>query len=126
VFRVAFSNIGIDCTWARCAAPDRRIAVHELMSRPTISADEAVRIGLVAVCSARGLAARALECASRSPRSRLGRTADQTGMWTALELPSLQTAVEYEDRQQIVTTFGNAVPEAITAFLEKRPASFAD
>jgi enoyl-CoA hydratase len=47
-------------------------------------------------------------------------------MWTALELPSLQTAVEYEDRQQIVTTFGNAIPEAITAFLEKRPASFAD
>jgi enoyl-CoA hydratase len=48
------------------------------------------------------------------------------GMWTALEIPSQQAAVEYEDRQQIMGTFGNALPEAIAAFLEKRPAQFAD
>ena len=47
-------------------------------------------------------------------------------MWTALEIPSQQAAVEYEDRQQIMGTFGNALPEAIAAFLEKRPAQFAD
>src|SRR5437764_529932 len=48
------------------------------------------------------------------------------GMWTALEIPSERTAVEYEDRQQIMATFGQAPPEAVAAFLEKRPAEFAD
>ena len=48
------------------------------------------------------------------------------GMWAALEIPSQRTAVEYEDRQQIMATFGNAVPEAVEAFLHKRPAEFAD
>jgi hypothetical protein len=47
-------------------------------------------------------------------------------MWSALEIPSERAAVEYEDRQQIMATFSNAVPEAVGAFLEKRPASFAD
>ena len=41
-------------------------------------------------------------------------------------MPSEQAAVEYEDRQQIMATFGVALPEAIGAFLEKRPAEFAD
>ncbi|MFI4985650.1 MAG: hypothetical protein ACHQAV_06685 [Solirubrobacterales bacterium] len=48
------------------------------------------------------------------------------GMWTALELPSELAAIEYEDRQQIMATFGKAVPEAVTAFLEKRPAEPSD
>ena len=48
------------------------------------------------------------------------------GMWSALEIPSQQTATQYEDRQQIMASFGSAVPEAVSAFLEKRPAEFAD
>ena len=47
-------------------------------------------------------------------------------MWAALEIPSQQAAIEFEDRQQIMSTFGAAPPEAITAFLEKRPAEFED
>jgi enoyl-CoA hydratase len=47
-------------------------------------------------------------------------------MWAALEIPSQQTAIEYEDRQQIMATFGRAVPEAVGAFLEKRSPEFAD
>ena len=47
-------------------------------------------------------------------------------MWTALEIPSQQTAVEYEDRQQIMALHGQATSEAVNAFLEKRPAAFAD
>ena len=34
-------------------------------------------------------------------------------MWTALEIPSEQAAVEFEDRQQIMSTFGAAPPEAV-------------
>jgi hypothetical protein len=47
-------------------------------------------------------------------------------MWTALELPSEQAAIEYEDRQQIMALAGVAPAEAVTAFLEKRPAVFPD
>jgi hypothetical protein len=47
-------------------------------------------------------------------------------MWAALEIASERAAIEYEDRQQIMATFGAAPVEAISAFLEKRPASFPD
>jgi enoyl-CoA hydratase len=48
------------------------------------------------------------------------------GIWTALEIPSQQAAIEYEDRQQIMATFGSGVPKAVSAHLEKRPAEFTD
>ena len=48
------------------------------------------------------------------------------GMWAALEVSSERAAVEYEDRQQIMATFGTAPPEAVGAFLEKRPPTFDD
>ena len=48
------------------------------------------------------------------------------GMWSLLEIPSHLTALEYEDRGQIMATTGVAVGEAVSAFLEKRPAAFAD
>ena len=48
------------------------------------------------------------------------------GMWAALEISSERAAVEYEDRQQIMATFGSAPPEAVSAFLEKRTPSFED
>jgi hypothetical protein len=47
-------------------------------------------------------------------------------MWTALEIPSQLAVTEYEDRQQIMALHGQAPPEAVSAFLEKRPATFAD
>jgi enoyl-CoA hydratase/carnithine racemase len=47
-------------------------------------------------------------------------------MWAALEIASERAAVEYEDRQQIMAIHSPAVPEAVAAFLEKRPANFAD
>jgi hypothetical protein len=47
-------------------------------------------------------------------------------MWSALEIPSEQAAIEFEDRQQIMSTFGIAPPEAVSAFLEKRSAEFDD
>jgi enoyl-CoA hydratase len=90
--------------------------------------EEALAIGLVAdVVDGEGLAARALEAATQiAALAPWGVRLTKRGMWSALEIPSQQAAVEYEDRQQIMATFGNAVPEAIEAFLQKRPAEFAD
>jgi enoyl-CoA hydratase len=91
-------------------------------------AEEALRIGLVAeVAGEGGLLTRALQAAEEiASLAPWGVRLTKQGMWTALELPSEQAAVEYEDRQQIMATFGEATPEAIGAFLEKRPAEFAD
>jgi enoyl-CoA hydratase len=93
-----------------------------------VDAEEALRIGLVAdVVGDGGLPARALAAAEQiAALAPWGVRLTKRGMWSALEIPSEQAAVEYEDRQQIMATFGRAVPEAIAAFLEKRPAEFTD
>jgi enoyl-CoA hydratase len=133
VFRAAFINVGVsNCDMGTSWLLPRLIGAsrsHELMlTGRRVGADEALRIGLVAqVVAGDELADQAVrgarEIAARAPWAvRL----TKQGMWTALELPSEQAAVQFEDRQQIMGTFGVAPPEAVAAFLEKRPAEFAD
>ena len=133
VFRVAFVNIGVsNCDMGTSWLLPRLIGAsrsHELMlTGRRVGAEEALAIGLVAdVVDADRLAGRALEAASQiATLAPWGVRLTKQGMWAALELPSEQSAIEYEDRQQIMATFGNAPPEAVAAFLEKRPAEFAD
>ena len=133
VFRAAFLNIGVsNCDMGTSWLLPRLIGAsraHELMlTARRFGAEEALRIGLVAeVVGEGGLLTRALQAADEiASLAPWGVRLTKQGMWTALELPSEQAAVEYEDRQQIMATFGEATPEAIGAFLEKRPAEFAD
>jgi enoyl-CoA hydratase len=133
VFRVAFINIGVsNCDMGTSWLLPRLIGAsraHELMlTGRRMSAEEALRTGLVAdVVDAEQLASRALDGASQiASLAPWGVRLTKQGMWSALEVPSELAAIEYEDRQQIMSTFGNALPEAIGAFLEKRPAEFAD
>jgi enoyl-CoA hydratase len=133
VFRVAFLNIGVsNCDMGTSWLLPRLIGAsraHELMlTARRVDAEEALRIGLVADAVEGGaLAERALEAATQiAALAPWGVRLTKRGMWSALEIPSEQAAVEYEDRQQIMSTFGRAVPEAIEAFLHKRPAEFAD
>jgi enoyl-CoA hydratase len=93
-----------------------------------VGADEALRIGLVAdVVDGPALLDRSLEAAKQiAALAPWGIQLTKRGIWTALEIPSEQAAVEFEDRQQIMATFGEAPPEAIAAFLEKRAPEFAD
>jgi len=133
VFRAAFINIGVsNCDMGTSWLLPRLIGAarsHELMlTGRRMAAEEALRIGLVAdVVQPDALPERALqgarEIAALAP---WGVRLTKRGMWSALEIPSEQAAVEYEDRQQIMATFGRAVPEAVEAFLDKRPAEFAD
>ncbi len=133
VFRVAFINIGVsNCDMGTSWLLPRLIGAsrsHELMlTGRRFDAEEALRIGLVAdVVDQARLLERALEGAEQiAALAPWGVRLTKQGMWAALEIPSERTAVEYEDRQQIMATFGNALPEAVGAFLEKRPAEFAD
>ena len=133
VFRVAFINIGVsNCDMGTSWLLPRLIGAaraHELMlTGRRFDAEEALRIGLVAdVLADEELPARALRAAEQiASLAPWGVRLTKQGMWTALELPSEQAAIEYEDRQQITSTFGGATPEAISAFLEKRSADFPD
>ncbi len=133
VFRAAFINIGLsNCDMGTSWLLPRLIGAsrsHELMlTGRRLGAEEALRIGLVADVVGEGrLLERALEAAQQiASLAPWGVRLTKQGMWAALEIPSEQAAVEYEDRQQIMATFSRAVPEAAGAFLEKRPAEFVD
>jgi enoyl-CoA hydratase/carnithine racemase len=133
VFRVAFINIGVsNCDMGTSWLLPRLIGAaraHELMlTGRRFDAAEALAIGLVAdVVDPGALAERALDAARQiAALAPWGVRLTKQGMWSALEIPSEQAAIEYEDRQQIMATFGRAVPEAIEAFLQKRDAQFAD
>jgi enoyl-CoA hydratase len=133
LFRVAFFNVGVsNCDMGTSWLLPRLIGAsrsHELMlTGRRVDAEEALRIGLVADVVAGGeLPARALQAAAQiAELAPWGVRLTKRGMWSALEIPSEQAAVEYEDRQQIMATFGRAVPEAVQAFLDKRPAEYAD
>jgi enoyl-CoA hydratase len=133
VFRVAFLNVGVsNCDMGTSWLLPRLIGAsraHELMlTGRRLGAEEALRIGLIAeLTDGEALLQRALEGARQiASLSPWGVRLTKQGMWTALELPSEQSAVEYEDRQQIMSTFGQAPAEAVDAFLQKRDAEFAD
>jgi enoyl-CoA hydratase len=133
VFRAAFINIGVsNCDMGTSWLLPRLIGAsrsHEMMlTGRRVDAQEALHIGLVADVLEDGqLGARAVESAQQiASLAPWGVRLTKRGIWSALEIPSEQAAVEFEDRQQIMATFGNAVPEAVTAFLEKRPAEFGD
>lgn len=133
VFRVAFMNIGVsNCDMGTGWLLPRLIGAsrsHELMlTGRRFDAEEALRIGLLADVVDDGLLLeRSLQAAQQiASLSPWGVRLTKQGMWSALEIPGEQAAVEYEDRQQIMATFGRAVPEAVGAFLEKRPAEFSD
>jgi enoyl-CoA hydratase len=133
VFRAVFLNVGVsNCDMGTSWLLPRLVGAaraHELMlTGRRVSADEAEDIGLVAaVHPTDEVLAKAIESAEQVAQwAPWGIRLTKQGMWSALEIPSLRAAIEYEDRQQIMATFGVAPPEAIAAFLEKRPADFPD
>jgi enoyl-CoA hydratase/carnithine racemase len=131
VFRAVFLNVGAsNCDMGTSWLLPRLIGAsraHELMlTGRRVQADEAERIGLVAAVVDDPVA-HALEAAEQiAAWTPWGIRLTKQGMWSALETPAEQTAIEYEDRQQIMAISGVAPMEAVSAFLEKRPAQFPD
>jgi enoyl-CoA hydratase len=133
VFRAAFINIGLsNCDMGTSWLLPRLIGAsraHELMlTGRRVDGEEAERIGLVAeTVEDDRLIERSLEAAAQiATWAPWGTRLTKQGMWSALEIPSELAAVEYEDRQQIMALHGQAPREAVSAYLEKRTAEFAD
>ncbi len=99
-------------------------AAHELMlTGRRFDAAEAARIGLVTqVVPSEVLLQAALAKAAEiqlNPPASVELT--KQGMWLALETPNLRAAIEFENRQQMITAMTEDQSEAAAAFLEKRP-----
>jgi enoyl-CoA hydratase/carnithine racemase len=127
LFAVAFitagcsgCDLGVSWLLPRLVGAGR---AHELMlTGRRFSAAEALESGLLArvtsgddlLPTARSMA----ELVLRNPPASVALT--KTGMWTALETPSLRTVIEFENRQQMVTAATADAAEAAAAFVEKR------
>jgi enoyl-CoA hydratase len=93
-----------------------------------IAAAEAERMGLVSrVVPDDKLVATALEMAERlCTFSPYGLAMTKDIVWVNLENPSLEAAIEIEDRNQLMLGFTENLPEAIRAYDQKREPSYTD
>ena len=124
--RAGFSACDIGLSWLlpRIVGTGR---AHELMLTGRRWDDaEALRIGLVTdVVEPERLMDLALEKAGeilRNPPFSVELT--KQGMWASVENPSFTNAVEFENRQQILSSMTADRAEAAQAFLEKRPPTY--
>jgi enoyl-CoA hydratase len=97
-----------------------------LLTGRVVAAEEALRIGLVSRL-ADDVVAEALDAADGMSRlSPYGLAMTKDVLWSDLEISSLATAVELEDRNQLMLGFTENLPEAIRAFDEGRPPVYTD
>jgi enoyl-CoA hydratase len=90
------------------------------------TSDEAARIGLVVESFPDEVLmdaafAKADEIMQNTP---IGVALTKEGMWSALEIPGMQAAIDLENRQQIMATFSDDAREMRRAKSEGRPPRF--
>ncbi len=132
-FNAAFIRIGLSaCDIGTSWLLPRLIGAsraHELMLTGRIfGAEEAARIGLVTdVVADEQLLERAHEEAELIMRNApMGVHMTKEVMWSALEIPGQQAAIDLENRTQIMVSQTNDHREAVRAFVERRPPLFED
>jgi len=130
-FNVAFVRIGlsgcdIGVSWMLPRLIGASRAWELMLTGRIIEAAEADHIGLVTrVVSDDELLESALETAALiAANSPWGVRMTKEVAWSQLEIGSLQAGIDMENRTQILSSFTDDQREAITAFLEKRPADF--
>jgi enoyl-CoA hydratase len=99
-----------------------------LLTGRAVDAEEAAAIGLVSRVVDDGAALpTALEAATDMCRfSPYGLSMTKNVLWASLEVGSLETAIELEDRNQLMLGFTENLPEAIRAFDAGRPPVYTD
>lgn len=132
-FNAAFIRIGLSaCDIGTSWLLPRLVGAgraHELMLTGRLfDAEEAARIGLVleAVPDDQ-LLDRALEEAELVlANSPMGVRMTKEVMWSALEIPGQQAAIDLENRTQVMLTQTADHGESVRAFAERRPARYLD
>ena len=127
-FNAAFVRIGLtggDCgsSWMLPRIVGLGHAYEILLTGRLVDAEEAVRIGLVnRVVPADELVGAALELAgSIVSNSPLGVRLTKQVVQVNVDAPSLEAALELENRNQVLTGQTEDMAEALRAFREKRP-----
>jgi enoyl-CoA hydratase len=132
-FNAAFIRIGLSAcdigtSWLLPRLVGAARAQELMLTGRIFDAEEAARIGLVtAVVPDDALLdtvyAKADEIMRNTP---FGVALTKEGMWSALEIPGLQAAIDLENRQQLMATATADHREAMEAFLEKRPPVYTN
>jgi enoyl-CoA hydratase/carnithine racemase len=101
-------------------------AADLMLTGRIVESDEAYRLGMVSdVVDDAKLLSHALERAQAIvANTPLGVRMTKRVMWANLDAPNLETAIELENRTQVLTGMGEDASEARAAFLERRPPKF--
>ncbi|WP_295374394.1 enoyl-CoA hydratase-related protein [uncultured Pseudacidovorax sp.] len=115
---------GISYHLPRCIGATRAFEI--MLSGRAVDAGEALAVGLVTETVADAqLQARALALAADVLRhSAYAVSHTKQVMWANLDAPSLDAAIALENHAQVLALMTKDFNEAVTAFLEKRPAVF--
>jgi len=126
-FNAAFIRIGLSAcdigtSWLLPRLIGAARAQELMLTGRIFHAEEAERIGLILETVQ---PEQLLECAFSKAReimlnSPIGVALTKEGMWSALEIPGMQAAIDLENRQQIMATFSEDATETWKAFAEKR------
>jgi enoyl-CoA hydratase len=130
-FNAAFIRIGLSAcdigtSWVLPRLIGAARAQELMLTGRIFDAAEAGRIGLVTEVLPNDALldaayAKADEIMRNTP---FGVALTKEGMWSALEIPGMQAAIDLENRQQIMASATADHQEAMQAFLEKRPPEY--
>ncbi|MCU1502873.1 MAG: Enoyl-CoA hydratase/isomerase [Ilumatobacteraceae bacterium] len=126
--RIGLSACDIGTSWLLPRLVGASRAQELMLTGRVFDAEEAYRIGLVIDLVDDGTVldaalAKANQVMLNTP---FGVALTKEGMWSALEIPGMQAAIDLENRQQIMASATADHREALSAFLEKRPPSYSD
>lgn len=124
--RIGLSACDIGTSWVLPRLIGASRAQELMLTGRVFDADEAYRIGLVIdLVDDEALLDTALAKAAQIMlNSPFGVALTKEGMWSALEIPGMQAAIDLENRQQIMASATADHIEGMQAFLERRPPSY--
>jgi len=130
-FNAAFIRIGLSAcdigtSWVLPRLVGAARAQELMLTGRIFDAEEAFRIGLVVelVDNDSLLELAYLKAKQIMLNTPFGVALTKEGMWSALEIPGMQAAIDLENRQQIMASATADHREAMAAFLEKRTPNY--